>query len=106
MDGRPLYPHGHHPVRLAYTPDALFDAPALSRTQRSVRYYFIDFGLSSHFTPGQSPLVLGTKGRDKDPPELSDEIPYNAFQLDIYILGNVYNKEFFEVGTGQHFALN
>lgn len=97
MDGSPLYPQGHHPIRLESTADGIYDAIPLSRTDRPVRYFFIDFGISSCFRPGEPPLVLGRKGRDKGPPELSNEIPYNAFHLDIFLLGNVYNKEFFQV---------
>lgn len=97
MDGSPLYPQGHHPIRLDYTADGIYDAAPLSRTDRPVRYYFIDFGLSTRFRPGESPLVYGTKGRDKDPPELSNEVPYNAFHLDVFLLGNVYKQELFQV---------
>lgn len=97
MDGRPLFPRGHHPVRIDYTPDAIFDAPFLTRQDHPVRYYFIDFGISSYFKTGEAPLVTGTKGRDKEPPELSDTLPYDPFPLDIFILGNVYLKEFVQV---------
>ncbi|KAI0077826.1 hypothetical protein K474DRAFT_1039953 [Panus rudis PR-1116 ss-1] len=103
MDARPLYPRGHHPVRQLSTPDALWDAQPLARIDHPVEYYFIDFGISSRFRRGETPLVLGTKGRDKEPPELSDDVPYNPFMLDIYILGNVYQKEFLEKYHGLEF---
>ncbi|KAI0077838.1 hypothetical protein K474DRAFT_1707019 [Panus rudis PR-1116 ss-1] len=103
MDGRPLFPQGHHPVRMDYTEDALWDAPSLSRIDHPVKYYFVDFGISSRFRPGENPLVVGEVGRDKEPPELSKEIPYNPFMLDIYILGNVYQKEFVEKYHGLEF---
>ncbi|KAI0077830.1 hypothetical protein K474DRAFT_1697485 [Panus rudis PR-1116 ss-1] len=103
MDGRPLYPQGHHPVRRAYAPDAMWHVHPLARIDHPVKYYFIDFGISSHFREGETPLVLGTKGRDKEPPELSDVTPYNPFMLDIYILGNVYKKEFVEKYYGLEF---
>lgn len=99
MDAQLLFPQGHHPVRLGYVEDGLHEAPCLSRQERPVKYYFIDFGLSSRFEENQTPLVLGTKGRDKEPPELDDETPYNPFLLDIFILGNVYLKEFAEVSS-------
>lgn len=97
MDASHLFPKGHHPVRLDYTADAVFDAPHLTRSDNPVKYYFVDFGLSSHFKSDDSPLVLGTKGRDKEPPELSDRQPYDPFPLDIFILGNLYLKGFLEV---------
>lgn len=97
MDGEPLFPKGHHPVRLDYLEDGVHDAPYLSRQNHPVKYYFIDFGISSYFDPGVVPLVIGTQGRDKEPPELDDRRPYNPFPLDIFILGNLYRKEFVEV---------
>lgn len=98
MDGSPLYPQGHHPVRLDYTPDGVYDAPYLSRMDNPVKYYFIDFGISTQFREGDPPYVLGTKGRDKSVPELSDTVPYNPFLLDIYVLGHLYQQEFLLVG--------
>ena len=99
MDARPLYPEGHHPVRRNYTPDSMHRISALSRADRPVRYYYIDFGLSTHFPPGTSPYVVGDIGRDRDVPELSDDVPYDAFKVDIYSLGNVYDQEFQQVGV-------
>ncbi|KAK7691431.1 hypothetical protein QCA50_004830 [Cerrena zonata] len=103
MDGEPLFPKGHHPVRLDYLEDGARDAPCLSRQDHPVKYYFVDFGLSSCFDPGVVPLVVGTKGRDKEPPELDDHRPYNPFPLDIFILGNLYRKEFLEKYYGFEF---
>lgn len=94
MDGEPLFPKGHHPVRLDYLEDAVHDAPYLSRQDHPVKYYFIDFGISSYFDPGVVPLAIGTKGRDKEPPELDNRRPYNPFPLDIFILGNLYRRDF------------
>ncbi|KAK7691420.1 hypothetical protein QCA50_004819 [Cerrena zonata] len=103
MDGGPLFPQGHHPVRLDYLEDGARDAPYLSRQDHPVKYYFIDFGISSYFDPGIAPLVVGTQGRDKEPPELNKYRPYNPFPLDIFILGNLYRKEFFEKYYGFEF---
>jgi len=103
MDATPLYPERHHPVRLDYTPDAVFDAQHLSRIDHPVIYYFIDFGISSRFLEGERPDTLGTKGRDKSPPELSNDIPYNAFMLDIYIIGHLYEEEFLQKYFGLEF---
>ena len=97
MDARPLYPEGHHPVRRNYTPDSMHRISPLSRSDRPVRYYYIDFGLSVQFPPGVSPYVLGDVGRDAEVPELSEVIPYDAYKADIYALGNLFYKEFHEV---------
>ncbi|KAH9949863.1 hypothetical protein B0H21DRAFT_777101 [Amylocystis lapponica] len=72
----------------------------LSRIHHPVRYYFIDFGISSQFERGKSPLVLGRKDRDKEVPELSLEIPYDASKVDIFIFGNLYKKELIQVLLG------
>ncbi|KAH9888332.1 kinase-like domain-containing protein [Cubamyces lactineus] len=93
MDAKPLYPGGYHPVRLGYTPDALYPVSALPRAGRNVHYYYIDFGVSSWFQPGDSPYVIGDVGR-AEVPELSETVPYDAFKVDIYALGSVYFKEF------------
>ncbi|KAH9926080.1 kinase-like domain-containing protein [Amylocystis lapponica] len=103
MDGRPLFPHGHHPVRLETSQDGVHILSPLSRIDHPVRYYFIDFGISSQFKRGESPLVLGRKGRDKETPELSSEVPYNAFKVDIFVLGNLYRKELIQKYHGLEF---
>ena len=97
MDGRALYPDGHHPVRRNYSPDASHEVKPLPRAACDVRYYFIDFGLSSWFAEGESSLVLGRTGRDKEIPELSSDIPYDAYRADVFALGNLYYKEFVSV---------
>ncbi|KAI0669458.1 kinase-like domain-containing protein [Trametes maxima] len=94
MDARPLYPSGHHPVRMHCAPDAIHDAIPLSRADHPVQYYYVDFGLSKRFPPGAPSLVLGRVGRDMEIPELSNTVPYDAYKADIYALGNLFDKEF------------
>lgn len=96
MDGSPLYPQGFHPVHIGHSSDFTHEVHPLSRVDHSVTYYFVDFGLSSRFRDGESPLVLGTKGGDKAP-ELSNVVPYNAFMVDIWMLGRVYEQHFTQV---------
>lgn len=97
MDARPLFPDGYHPVHQNYTRDALYRVSPLPRLQNPVRYYFIDFGLSTRVPPDASSYVVGEIGRDTDVPELSDHVPYDAFKVDIFSLGHVYHKEFEQV---------
>ena len=97
MDGRALYPEGHHPVRINYSSDGIYELKPLPRSSCSVRYYFIDFGLSKQFREGEEPMVLGRAGRDKEIPELSSEVPYDAYRADVFALGNLYYKEFVSV---------
>ena len=97
MDGRPLFPQGHHPVRLGYSIDGLCEVTPLSRTENPVRYYYIDFDLSIRFAEGEPHLALGDVGREDKVPELSSDIPYNPFKVDVFALGNMYYKEFYLV---------
>lgn len=103
MDGHPLFPYGHHPVRRGHSPDSVHELVPLSRIDHPVRYYLIDFGISSRFPPGASSFVVGRQGRDKDLPELSSDVPYNAFKVDIFTLGNLYGKDFAEKYYGLEF---
>ncbi|KAI8970998.1 kinase-like protein [Trametes punicea] len=103
MDARAMYPEGHHPVRLDYTPDAIREVTPLPRTGRTIQYYYIDFGLACHFPEGASHFVVGDVGRDTEVPELSSAVPYDAFKVDIYALGNLYAKEFEEKYTNVPF---
>ncbi|KAI0700981.1 kinase-like domain-containing protein [Cerioporus squamosus] len=103
MDARPLYPEGYHPVRQNYTADALYRTSPLSRTDRPVRYYIIDFGLSVQFPKGASPYVVGDVGRDTEVPELSETVPYDAFKVDVMSLGNLFYKEFYQLYNSMDF---
>ncbi|KAJ7091961.1 hypothetical protein B0H15DRAFT_777902, partial [Mycena belliarum] len=111
MDANPLYPHGFHPVYNKYLRDMGHGRPKMAkhytRTQRPVRYYFIDFGLSAMFEPGQDTRIQVIEGGDHTPPEFGtlDErrdisIPVKVldpFPTDIYYLGNLIKLQFIEV---------
>ncbi|KAI0669460.1 kinase-like domain-containing protein [Trametes maxima] len=96
MDARPLYPDGHHPIRMHRAPDAIHDAIPLARVDHPVQYYYVDFGLSTHFAEGASSMVIGRVGRDMEIPELSNTVPYDAYKADVYALGNMFDKEFLQ----------
>jgi hypothetical protein len=101
MNGMSLYPNGFHPVLSDFTPDlrkkthhyARFTAP------KPVKYYFVDFGISESFPVEQeiSPRVTGTDGLDAEVPELSEDVPYDPFKVDIFILGNFFKKQLYNV---------
>lgn len=93
-----MYPEGFHPVKYAFKRDYSGWAPYIPRSVVGVRYYFADFGISVH-RPGEErqEFVTGVVGRDQEPPELSDIIPYDPFKLDIFIIGNMLRKEFCDV---------
>lgn len=67
-------------------------APTLSLSKAPVKYYFIDFGISTRFAPQLSRLVVGTPGLDQEPPELSDNVPYDPFKLDVFLIGNLIRR--------------
>lgn len=93
MDPTSMYPKGFHPIQTDFLMDTRRPAPYVYRLGAfpPVKYYYIDFGLSSRSTPGKPPpLVLGLYGADREVPELSDTVPYNPFKVDIFMLGNVF----------------
>jgi len=98
VDPTNMYPLGFHPVRDRFLNDLSSRAPVIHRSELGVKYYFVDYGISSYFPlRSQGGLVYGTEGRDQDVPELSDEIPYDPFKVDIFTIGNVFRQLFHEV---------
>ena len=94
-----MFPQGFHPVKDIFLPDDITTpAPYIPRRDVGVRYYFVDYGISSYFPTGSEPrLVLGRDGRDQEVPELSDEVPYDPFKVDICTIGNVLRLDICKV---------
>ena len=103
MDASPLYPMGFHPMLGHVLPhDITITAPCRPRMTTPVTYYFVDFGLSTLFSPDDTNrLVTGTDGLDSEVPELSATVPYDPFKVDVFILGNMFRKSFYEVGLSE-----
>ena len=100
-----MYPLGFHPVRTIFLADGRTYAPMVPRLEAGVKYYFVDYGISSYFPAGSKhELVLGTAGRDQDVPELSNKVPYDPFKVDIFTIGNVLRGELQAVGS--HSSVN
>lgn len=101
MDASPIFPRGFHPVIASKTPDFTTDAPYLSRSAAPVpvRYYLADFDLSTRIPAGSPRRVVGAYGADKEVPELSEEVPYDPFKTDVFILGNVLRRQFHDVSV-------
>jgi len=101
LDASSLYPEGFHPeVQHMKRNGVDLLSERVNRTDvlSTIRYYFIDLGISSRFTdPLQPRLVTGRQCQDKEVPELSDTVPYNPFLVDVFILGNVYKTCFTEI---------
>ncbi|OCB87840.1 hypothetical protein A7U60_g4974 [Sanghuangporus baumii] len=105
MEGRALYGEdGFHPSDQDVTAGDI-TVLACPRTRRDVgfvKYYFTDFGLSSHFDePKVLRLVVGNRAQDTDVPELSNVIPYDPFPVDVFTLGNVFKRNFLDVRASQ-----
>lgn len=94
-----MFPDGFHPLWQYRSRNFLDPAvPARGRISAGAKYYFTDFGISSYFPdPSMSRLVTGAHGLDESVPELNTPLPYEAFPVDIYILGNVYKRHFVDV---------
>ncbi|KAI0040246.1 hypothetical protein FA95DRAFT_1566568 [Auriscalpium vulgare] len=106
MDASAMYPKGFHPVEQDYLPDHSGGAPRYSRLTAGVKYYFVDYGISSEFPVDSDPasrLVVGDLGRDQEPPELSDTVPYDPFKLDIFLIGNIFRRKYYEVAVNLGF---
>ncbi|KAG6858607.1 hypothetical protein C0995_015374, partial [Termitomyces sp. Mi166 len=59
---------------------------------KSLRYHFIDFGISRHYPTNTGIRDVGIFAQDQSFPERSETIPYDPFKTDIYHLGNVILK--------------
>ena len=104
MDASGLYPKGFHPVVKIMSPDVSRVAKVVARrdTRRPVKYYFIDFGISSFVAPEPPRLVLGAACIDRLVPELSSSVPYDPFKVDVFILGHVFKDMILQVSADCH----
>lgn len=105
MDASAMYPRGFHPIREDLLPNDRTIAPYYSRIDVPVKYYYIDFGISSHIPPeAENRLVVGVAGRDQEVPELSlRKRPYDPFKVDIFIIGNLFRRHFHDVFSNVEF---
>ncbi|KAF5388386.1 hypothetical protein D9615_000861 [Tricholomella constricta] len=103
MDPRPILPSGWHFVAKHCTPDGVTPISPLARIDYPVRYLIIDFDCSVRLSPGQPHLVRYFGGRDDDPPEYKSRDPYDPFKIDVFTLGNVFFKDFYQKYEGLDF---
>ena len=96
-----MYPKGFHPIIKDLEPSGKKIArPRRRRDVQGIKYYFIDFGISTRFEDDvkqEDRIVTGSDGQDQDVPELDDRVPYNPFAVDIFTLGNVFRKQLIDV---------
>ncbi|KAF9782709.1 kinase-like domain-containing protein [Thelephora terrestris] len=106
MDADAMYPEGFHPVHYGYKRDYSGWATYFPRSVVGVRYYFADFGISTHISEEDpQKLVTGVLGRDQEPPELSELVPYDPFKLDVFIMGNMLRQDFYNKFANTGFLL-
>ncbi|CAE6497419.1 unnamed protein product [Rhizoctonia solani] len=100
MDASLLYSEPFHPCDPHSSLDGARRLKIKRRSEAPVRYYFIDFGLSSRFPSLEDRrLVTGVKGREQRASELLPAVPppYDPFKLDIFTVGMVFKEHIFQV---------
>ncbi|TDL23964.1 kinase-like protein [Rickenella mellea] len=107
MDGHALFPKGFHPTSQMRDPSTHYPAEPLRRRDvTELRYYIIDFGISTTFTdPSEPRLVTGTMAQATNIPELSDMKPYDPFAVDVYTLAHVFLDGFMATYTNFSYLL-
>lgn len=98
VDADSLYTCEFHPVKQNYDSSASRVVQPLSRSGRAVRYYFVDFGISTIIDEEEDETtVWGQDGRDQSVPERASLLPYDPLPVDVYLIGNVLRTQFYEV---------
>ncbi|TFY60134.1 hypothetical protein EVG20_g7533 [Dentipellis fragilis] len=97
MDASTLYKQPWHPVKINRRRNWKGSVTHTTRTNRPVKYFYIDYGMSRKYKPGDVPLELPMQGNDKTAPEHQPEnydTPCDPFPTDIYYLGNLIRRDF------------
>lgn len=107
LEASSMYPYGFDPILQNTAVDWKKGRAKFKNRSEcpNIKYFFIDFGLSTHFTnDNMERLVTGTMCQ-ANVPELSDWVPYDPFAVDIYLLGDVYQRAFIKVRFSRSFPL-
>lgn len=104
LDGTPMYFRGYHPIHQVLDVSGWDPAPYIPRRKtKGVKYYFIDFGISTHFAASNTNrLVFGEYCQDRTVPELSGTVPYDPFAVDVYLIGNALKIHVVNVRTSAY----
>ncbi|CAE6486843.1 unnamed protein product [Rhizoctonia solani] len=94
MNGRVLYDEPFHPFHQDFSLDRKRQIqPRYSRSQRPIRYYYIDFGYAKWFhDPNQLRVVHGSRARERTPEQLGGGA-YDPFKADVYQLGAILRRD-------------
>ena len=96
LDPTLLYPESFHPVATDLNKTCSGGAKHFTRTQRPLKYYFIDFGLSRRYDPSDTnPKEIPIWGGDKEVPEFQNSNePRDPFATDVFYIGNAIKMDF------------
>jgi len=104
MDAPRMYPNSFHPTRKTQNIDGISRAKYISRTKaKSVKYLFIDFGLSRLIRSERDRRMRIKMGARQLPPEIERGEEYDPFPVDMYYLGNVYREHLLEPYANMEF---
>ncbi|KAJ8078019.1 hypothetical protein PM082_000221 [Marasmius tenuissimus] len=98
MDSRNLCDQPIHPVKQIMARDWSHKVQTHTRTDRPVKYYFIDFGLAQQYSSGKPREREPGYGGDTTVPEFKRKESCDPFAVDVYRLGNLI-KECLLTGT-------
>ncbi|KAE9385796.1 hypothetical protein BT96DRAFT_928625 [Gymnopus androsaceus JB14] len=97
MDWSPIYDVPPHAVATSHKADWSGPAKPYNRTTHPVKYYLIDWNLSRQYDPELgTPLQNPGYGGDQTVPEFKRKELCNPFAVDVYCLGNVIRRKFFD----------
>lgn len=98
MDPKPLYPNMFHPFSPNMNRALTKKAKHYTRSERPVKYYFIDFGISGKYPSRDGVSEPIHIGGDRTVPEFqgSNET-HDPFPTDVYYVGNLFREEFLQV---------
>jgi hypothetical protein len=99
MDARSILPQGWHFARQRLAPNGVDAIAPRVRIDHPVQYFIIDYDCSMRFGSGEVHFVRAFGGADSDPPELTMPHKYDAFKVDVFTLGNVFDKDFYQACT-------
>ncbi|KAF8691616.1 Protein kinase domain, partial [Rhizoctonia solani] len=106
MDARPLFEEPFHPFYQDHSLDAKrLIYPSYSRSEKDVRYYFIDYGYAVWFPDPNAPrTAVGVDAREAAPEQKSGQ-PYDPFPADVYQLGKMIHDDLFQAVDDLRFLL-
>ncbi|KAF8597236.1 hypothetical protein BDV93DRAFT_453297 [Ceratobasidium sp. AG-I] len=106
MDSRPLYDEPFHPFLQHRSVDSKrLIYPRYSRSQKGIRYYYIDLGYAKWFRDPSAPRTLvGARARERAPEQKRGR-SYDPFIADVYQLGAMIRRDIIPIISTLEFLL-